>query len=284
MLRMKTVKQLNGRRREEVRELERICCVHDGLQGGVLFSAEEEKPLFFLCYDEELLVGTAIMYSAGMTTETYCFIHPEYRGRATSKKIYVAIRKELDLRGLSENYMVFEPHVSPLLDQITKEKIVVYSHSEYMMEWKYSYQMQNTGMLRISALAESEQQMAAGVLAGAFGASPEEMLARVQHAAEQNCLYYGAWEKNVLIGIFAVMPGKERVYVLDFAVNADYQRRGCGRELLKGLIYTVQQSEGMQKSIYIQVGSLNEAAFRLYQKNGFQVISQRDYYLIAMPE
>ena len=67
-------------------------------------------------------------------------------------------------------------------------------------------------------------------------------------------------------------------------MDGDHQGRGIGKALLKEIIRLVQEkcAGADEKKVRIQVGSRNETAFRLYQKNGFQVISQRDYYLVNM--
>ena len=43
MFRLKILKQLNGRKREEVRELENACRMHDHIEGGVLLAGDEEE-------------------------------------------------------------------------------------------------------------------------------------------------------------------------------------------------------------------------------------------------
>ncbi len=292
MLRLKVLKQLNGRRREEVRELENLCCEHDNIRGGILLAGteEDEKPKFFLCYEEEALAGFAVLYQMPDGMAEVCgYIHPDHRRRLMIKKMLTAVRREAEGGGAKELHYVCEPHPSGILRVLLQEGDCAYICSEYLMEWKYSYLIQKTNALEVRRIEEADGETAALLLAGAFSMdepSAEERIVRLQ---QEGCRYYGAWQRNVPVGIFCLSESEENVYVFDFAVDGDYRGRGIGEALLKELIRIVQEkglsaakeeSSAPMKKIRIQVGSRNENAFRLYQKNGFQVISQRDYYRV----
>lgn len=286
MLRMKVMTQLNGRQREEVRGLETICREKDKIQGGISLTADEETgmlPTYFLCYEEELLAGFVILYAMPEKTAEICsYIHPQYRRRTMYKKLITAVIKELKQAGIEKGYYVFEPHESKDFDEITERGYFIYSHSEYLMEWKYSYPLLPTNALALKPLAESEREAAAILLAGAFSMPQEAAEERFAQICEKDGIYYAAWQKTEMVGLFALAEGEKTVYVFDFAVDGDHQGRGIGKALLKEIIRLVQEkcAGGEEKKVRIQVGSRNETAFRLYQKNGFQVISQRDYYRI----
>jgi|GEM_PF-4168419 len=286
MLRMKVMTQLNGRQREEVRGLERICREQDTIQGGISLTADEETgtlPTYFLCYEEELLAGFVILYAMPEKTAEICsYIHPQYRKRTMYKKLITAVIKELKQAGIKKSYYVFEPHESKDFDDITKRGYFIYSHSEYLMEWKYSYQLLPTNALVLKPLAKPEEEVAANLLAGAFSMPQEAARERLSQICGKDGIYYAAWQKTEMVGLFALAEEEKTVYVFDFAVDGDHQGRGIGKALLKEIIRLVQEkcAGGEAKKVRVQVGSRNETAFRLYQKNGFQVISQRDYYRI----
>ncbi len=290
MLRMKVLTQLNGRQREEVRALENLCREHDQIQGGISLTADEDTgtlPTYFLCYEEELLAGFAIMYRLpDMTAEICSYIHPQYRKRTMYKKLMTAVLKELKQAEIKTGYYVFEPHASRDFTDMTQRGYFAYSHSEYLMEWKYSYQLMPTNALTLRQLAKTEEEAAAELLAGAFLMPKEDAAARLSQICSEDGIYYAAWQKTEMVGLFALAEEANTFYVFDFAVDGDHQGRGIGKALLKEIIRLVQEKcEGAQaKKVRIQVGSRNEEAFRLYQKNGFQVISQRDYYLVNMQE
>lgn len=288
MLRMKVLTQLNGRQREEVRALENLCGEQDKIQGGISLTADEDTgtlPAYFLCYEEELLAGFAILYRMpDMVAEICSYIHPQYRKRTMYKKLMTAVLKELKQAEIKTGYYVFEPHASKDFTDMTERGYFTYSHSEYLMEWKYSYQLMPTNALVLKQLAQPEERTAAQLLAGAFSMPEEEAAERLSQVCGRDGVYYAAWQKAEMVGLFALAEEKTTFYVFDFAVDGDHQGRGIGKALLKEIIRLVQEkcAGGEDKKVRIQVGSRNEAAFRLYQKNGFQVISQRDYYLVNM--
>lgn len=287
MLRMKVLTQLNGRQREEVRGLENLCREQDQIQGGISLTADEETgtlPVYFLCYEEDLLAGFAIMYRMPDATAEICsYIHPQYRRRTMYKKLITAVVKEMGQAGIQESYYVFEPRESKDFKEMTERGYFTYSHSEYLMEWKYSYQLMPTNALVLKALAKTEEESAAKLLAGAFRMPEEEARERLLQVCGRDGIYYAAWQQKEMVGLFALAEEEKTVYVFDFAVDGDHQGRGIGKALLKEIIRLVQEkcAGAEAKKVRLQVGSRNEQAFRLYQKNGFQVISQRDYYLVS---
>lgn len=288
MLRMKVLTQLNGRQREEVRTLEGVCREKDKIQGGISLTADEDAgmaPTYFLCYEEDMLAGFAILYCMpDMTVEICSYIHPQYRKRTMYKKLITAVLKEMKQMEAKGGYYVFEPHESKDFENMAEQGYFVYSHSEYLMEWKYSYQLLPTNALVLRELGKPEEAAAAQLLAGAFRMEEEEAAKRLCEVCGRNGIYYAAWQQSGMVGLFALEEEEKTVYVFDFAVDGDHQGRGIGKALLKEIIRLVQEkcAGKVEKKVRIQVGSRNETAFRLYQKNGFQVISQRDYYLIHM--
>lgn len=285
MFRIKVLSQLNGRQREEVRELEQICKDCDHINGGVTLATEgdnSEATVFLLSYEENVLAGFVTLYQfEDNSAEILIYIHPNHRKRLHYKKIAKAIGKELN-KNTEAVYYVTEPHKSADLEWLCEEGHFDYDHSEYMMEWKYSYQLAPTNELSVKELTDAhELREAAQLLAGAFAMDSEVATERIVQLLDSGCKYYGAWKRNELVGIFCLSEGKESVYVFDFAIDFDHQGRGLGKALLKELIRLVQEKSYIAK-ILIQVGSKNETAFRLYQKNGFMVISQRDYYRVSL--
>lgn len=288
MLRMKVLTQLNGRQREEVRDLENLCREQDKIQGGISLTADEDTgtfPTYFLCYEEDLLAGFVILYRMpDMTAEICSYIHPQYRRRTMYKKLMTGVFREMKQAGIETGYYVFEPRESKNLKEMTEQGYFSYSHSEYLMEWKYSYQLMPTNALVLKQLEKAEEEVAAQLLAGAFLMEEDEAAARLGEVCGRDGIYYAAWQKKEMVGLFALEEEEKTFYVFDFAVDGDHQGRGIGKALLKEIIRLVQEkcAGADEKKVRIQVGSRNETAFRLYQKNGFQVISQRDYYLVNM--
>lgn len=291
MLRMKILNQLNGRQREEVRQLENLCTLNDNNQSGVPLTAEEdaaEAPLFFLSYEEERLAGFGIMYVLeDKTAEVIVYVHPEFRKHNIYKKMAAAMKKEAERMGVGLAYIVHDPYAWGEMEILDKNWNFKYSHSEYLMEWKYSYPLLPTNTILVEPLPQTQLSEAATLMAGVFPMQEGAAGERIQQLTGEGAVYYGAWQKEELVGVFCLSIGRESVYVFDFAIDGDCQGRGFGKAMLKEMIRLVQKEDAQRteksvknRKIRIQVSSKNEMAFRMYQKNGFQVISQRDYYQV----
>ena len=64
--------------------------------------------------------------------------------------------------------------------------------------------------------------------------------------------------------------------VLTIAVHPNYRRKGVADGLLTQ-IFTILKEKGVSK-IFLEVRRGNQSAIKLYQKNGFEIISQRKNY------
>lgn len=66
------------------------------------------------------------------------------------------------------------------------------------------------------------------------------------------------------------------------AVRPEFRRRGLGRELLSALLAAARLQAA--ERIFLEVRESNDAAIRLYQANGFQLLSRRHAYYLNPPE
>lgn len=89
--------------------------------------------------------------------------------------------------------------------------------------------------------------------------------------ADQFILGYFVGERLAgMVGFSRCEPAKRRHrgYVWGFFVDAAYQGRGIGRQLMEALIARARELEGLEK-IYLTVSHLATAALALYLKLGF---------------
>jgi ribosomal-protein-alanine N-acetyltransferase len=68
----------------------------------------------------------------------------------------------------------------------------------------------------------------------------------------------------------------------NIAVLPQFRSRGLGRELLNDLLAAARQ-QGAER-IFLEVRESNDAAIRLYQATGFQLLSRRHAYYLNPPE
>ena len=71
----------------------------------------------------------------------------------------------------------------------------------------------------------------------------------------------------------------EEIGIYAFAVHADYQGRGYGRQILEEVITRLHEKpDTRQKNIMLDVETDNYRAFNLYRSCGFQVRATYDYF------
>ncbi len=80
-----------------------------------------------------------------------------------------------------------------------------------------------------------------------------------------------------IVGYSVVMTGVGEAHLLNLSIAADWQRRGCGREMLKFLVG--QARERHEHRMYLEVRPSNIAGRRLYTGFGFrEIATRRGYY------
>lgn len=86
---------------------------------------------------------------------------------------------------------------------------------------------------------------------------------------------YLAYEQNHPVGILHLTEWESGVYLSGFGILPELQGQGLGTVLLRAISSYLKPGHTL---LSLQVGSLNEAAFGLYKKEGFREVSHRDYY------
>lgn len=77
------------------------------------------------------------------------------------------------------------------------------------------------------------------------------------------------------VGIFHLTEWESGTYLAGFGILPEWQGQGLGTALLHAVPSCLKPGHTL---LSLQVGSLNEAAFALYQKEGFREVSHREYY------
>lgn len=77
------------------------------------------------------------------------------------------------------------------------------------------------------------------------------------------------------VGIFHLTEWESGTYLAGFGILPELQGQGLGTLLLHAIPSCLKPGHTL---LSLQVGSLNEAAFALYQKEGFREVSHREYY------
>ena len=93
---------------------------------------------------------------------------------------------------------------------------------------------------------------------------------------------YACWileRAGETIGYSVVMTAVGEAHLLNLSIAAEWQRRGCGREMLNFLVRHARESAAHK--MYLEVRPSNTAGRRLYTGFGFREIATRRAYYPA---
>ncbi len=94
---------------------------------------------------------------------------------------------------------------------------------------------------------------------------------------QRNCIGMVAEHEDHVVGFMIYELLKSRIHVLNFAVGADYQRRGVGSQLIAKLIGKLSAQQ--RNRVVLEIRETNLAAQLFFRENGFRAVSiLRGYY------
>lgn len=70
----------------------------------------------------------------------------------------------------------------------------------------------------------------------------------------------------------------DECYILNFAISAENQRKGCGSFFLKKILKKARNIGAQRATLEVRIG--NKSAIGLYEKLGFTVIAMRKNYYV----
>jgi [ribosomal protein S18]-alanine N-acetyltransferase len=99
---------------------------------------------------------------------------------------------------------------------------------------------------------------------------------------QRNCIGMVAEHEDRVVGFMIYELHKTRIRVLNFAVSAQYQRRGVGSQMVAKLI--TKLSTQRRSRILLEVRETNLAAQLFFRENGFRAVSVLHSYYEDTPE
>lgn len=85
-------------------------------------------------------------------------------------------------------------------------------------------------------------------------------------------------EENGQMIAYGHLDKESDIVWLGIAVNADYQGKGLGKQIMSHL-FEVAHSKKID-AIQLSVDKVNKAAILLYEKFGFEIVKEIDYYIL----
>jgi len=309
MLQFKDLKRLLPMHKEKLIALETICRTKDGTKSSVCnsteFNCRRDVPVFFLVLDGADLVGyLSVFLPEESAAELNVLIHPDYRRRGIFTELLQRAKAALSSIRTKEYIFVCEPSSSDATAAMFAIKAEKKS-SEYQMFLESSAHISSSFRNMTPAINSSETSKAkreqilcpAGELLEAtpddlpllgrmnalFFETSEEMgefFAEDSYYTPGITVYkYVITDKNkktVPIGTVCFCEESFSGNIFGLGILPEYRGHGYGKSLLQTLLTRIPAD----KKIYLQVSSQNAAAFQLYQKAGFKIVAQQDFWLL----
>ncbi len=274
-----TVKQI-----ADINALHEACAAEDGLTASLSLdcsvNCDPTLPAYYLLYEEDQLISFLMIFMPDpVEAELFAMTLPEFRGQGHCGLLLREASQELRERGLGEVLVQCEPQSKAAMAALIRLG-AEYSFSEYTMRRPLAgpEPVQSSLILK---LAQATDVGALSELAGAiFSDDPSTHLSMLMKSfASGEISVLEAWMDGCRVGLCRVVWNDTPPNICTFGIHPSYRKRGFGEEFLL-LVLAHIANKGYREAA-LDVNSDNSAAFRLYQRMGFAVRTQVDYY--SMP-
>lgn len=284
--------RLSAKRVAEIRWLESICRSADHTVSELYLKSDlnfdKRMRCFFLYYEDNRLIGTVSLFAPSYEeVEVSAVVHPAERNKGVFDRLMDSVKEELELYDIERILYVVEPSSESAL-KVVEAKGLALEHSEYLMSFE------GTQTIRISG--ETGDALYNGDLefSKATAADRDILLPLSQQYFPMSDDEASNWYDSVLKGdgmamYKLVLKGRiigsanvsfEKTSSCIFGVGIDPEMRGHGYgQTLVLLMLAKLNEEHPENEITLEVSSENVKAFHIYQKMGFSIKSQIDYYI-----
>lgn len=296
-LKIKKISRLNGRQREEIRELEAICHAVDKTKSKVYLASDQnvaDIPCFFLAYINECLVGFLGIYLPTIEeAEIKAFVHPQQRQKGYFEKLFNRAKKVLTQIGVKRFIFVHEANSKAALPVLESLKAQL-ERSEYVLSYRRTDEtgFSNPEELTLTELSEKTQdstikQEIFKLYRELFQMSEEEIKHHFEQILEsifeQEGKFYLIWKNDKILGCCAASFKEENTWLYDFGIDKEFQGQGHGKHMLELVVHELRSIPALLKctqNLLLHVNGANKVAFSLYTGFGFEVVEQYNYYCV----
>ncbi len=288
-MKIQILNHLNEKQLKKVRTLLDACRDYEPVTLTPPLTAEgcfdSALPCFYLLYeDNELVSFLSLFLPDRYYGEAMGFTHPMARQRGYFKRLWnEALIKLEDYIEDMELLFVTDGNSGDALAALeTMEG--EYQYSEYILEKEMAPEPgtgtdgDNRTTLSLRQIRPSDQTLkqCAEIHETIFcdGRSASEGFVREMFDTPLTGTYL-AYAQDRPVGIFHLTEWESGTYLSGFGILPRLQGQGLGTALLYAIPSCLKPGHTL---LSLQVGSLNEAAFGLYKKEGFREVSHRDYY------
>ncbi|MFA0816644.1 MAG: GNAT family N-acetyltransferase [Anaerofustis sp.] len=265
----------------EVRDLVNICNEYEQLSGEVFFSNQLNCDTRIKCYycirKKGELVGFLNMFiPTKAEAEITAYVLPEFRNIGIFTKMFEKACAELKRYGFEKILFVSQPQGKDcgfVLEKYHAQK----DHSEYLMEFHGDSVEPLPTELKIRKAGPADRDIVSRLSEDAFEEPKETAEAITDNSLKSEHIdVYLAYDGDRPIGTMSTNKEGSDLYIYGVGVASDYQGRGIGKQMMNLLM---QELIRMKDEVHIRIeaDSKKPNAYGLYQKCGFDIITEFDY-------
>lgn len=275
-------RQLSAAQLKDLNKLTQICSTYDGGLPTIYYEFLQQKRETannLLLYRKKALIGFLSLYFFyEQGCEVNLLIAPQYRYQGITSQFFTQIMPILKMREMKEVILSTSSSAS---SQWLETIGFTYHHSEYYMVRQNSEPLViDNPLLSLRKADLSDLADLCNIDATCFTVH-QTMVERFAYLLNDNSYtVLFALKNKIPIGKAHIQWKSNNAHFSDIAILPPYQRQGLGNELL---IHCINEALSMGKAtIDLYVEGNNQRALNLYQRHGFKVKSQQDYWSMSL--
>ncbi|MCC3377339.1 GNAT family N-acetyltransferase [Cohnella sp. REN36] len=282
-----TLNTLTELQYQEIQELHRRCEAADGLHlkinWDMIKHRHGEEPLDYLAYADGRLVGYLALYVFhDGEAEVSAIVDPDARRQGIFATLLREAGATMRSRGIPQ-FLFIVDHQSASGQAVARHLGTRFDHSEFKMRMPANEAVQDgAGSVKLIRASESDLEDMAELDGACFGspfaAVSERSRRDIVHPQRMHYLYRREGRLLGKINLNLIEPGVGFIY--GFGVHPSQQGRGVGTAMISELIANYRERVD---AFALEVFGENRRALRLYERCGFRLVSQDDYYSLPVP-
>lgn len=253
---------------------------YDSILNISLATDYEAKGFIVLAYDDEAdrLVGaaSAIDLMGLYTFEWSLLVHPMYRRLGLGAALYSRLQQELELRSATGQLALMMAQKDGVGQHFLQQRNFAYSFSEASLAAK-AQRSQWSDALEIREFQETDTSSLVDIFMDAFGDDAQEALELVQYnATNEELRLWVSLLNDKVVGTVTTRKTEDAEWITALAVHSSMKGKGIGTALIQK-VKQLAFEEGLT-SVKLDVELENERAFAIYEKTGFVITAQVDYF------
>ena len=263
-----------------VRALVHVCNEYENLNGEVFFSNRLNYDTTIRCYycmreDDRLIGFLSAFIPTKDVAEISAYVHPDFRRKGVFSALFSSVCEELVKYSIQDILFVSQPQAKAcenVLEKFSAKK----NHSEYLMEFRGEAvePMQTDLCLRLADLSNRETVIMLSEAAFEESRETAETIADNSLRAD-NIDVYLAYLGDCVIGKMSTNREGDELFIYGVAVLPEFQRQGYGKQMLNLLMCELSKPDRVR--ILIEADSKKPNAYGLYQRSGFDIVTEFDY-------